>query len=271
MCSSYVDDRAGSDEDKDDLLRHRLALAVCCLPEIAEPARSCNEPTINQICNRVVNLCRDRYSVSGRPAVAGDALHRALGAMAVVKAGEGESCLDLLADDLRDGRPRAIDLIIMAGAADATDRIVEGLLDQLRGLYRGASDAAAKALGGLGGLAASQAVEILLDHLEGRYPSWRAAEAVGQLGSTAATEPVVRALTRLIEDDADEDVRAAAANSLGRLSRAAAKPAVVGALTRQPKGDSPEHGTTVEKVSAALRKLGGAAAVPALVLTYISS
>jgi hypothetical protein len=47
LCSSYVDDRAGSDEDKDDLLRHRLALAVCCLPEIAEPARSCNEPTIN--------------------------------------------------------------------------------------------------------------------------------------------------------------------------------------------------------------------------------
>jgi len=251
-----------ANEDRDDVLRHRLALAARCLPEISEPARSGNEQLISRICERTVSLCRKQGGApSDQPAVAGDALQRALGAVASVK--EGQPFLDLLADDLSSERDHTIHLIEMMGAVVATqDRIVDGLLDLLRDWkIESHWRSAARALGKLGPAATDRAVQVLLMHLDeysgNQYRLLEVIRALDELGSAAATEQVVTALTRrIVECENDEHMR-----TWGRHTPLPEGPGMIEALVRW-LGDLLFYNHDGE-TTRALRRVVAEATVPA--------
>ncbi len=142
-------------------------------------------------------------------------------------------------------------------------RICAELLSHLAGQNENTRKAAADALGRLGSAAATPAVldrllTLLTDPDNG--VRWAAALGLGRLGGAAATPSVLERLLALSQDQV-ADVRKAAADALGRLGSAAATPAVLDRLLTLLT--DPDNGVRWA-AALGLGRLGGAAATPSV-------
>ena len=242
-----------ADERRDDLFRHRLALAALCLTEIpADCPRSARggrdrdrdshrlgeAPTrgdrgrrrasdagfVGDRAGQSPGPRRDplgheasdpvpRYGSSG---AAGG--RRALGGLGASAAPALDRLLELSRDEDRGVRWAAAEALggLGASAAPALDRLLELSRDEDRGVRR----AAAEALGGQGASTAPALDQLLeLSRDEDSGVRWAAAEALGGLGASAA--PALDRLLELIRDEVS-GVRWAAAKALGGLGASAA-------------------------------------------------
>ena len=204
-----------ADKRRDDLFRHRLALAALCLTEV--PADLLDSPEVDGIATEVVTCWVEHQREGTRDAVAH--LTRALSAVGqtsrrgMCNTRWGMRLLTLSRDTDDRLRRAAADVLggLGASAAPALDRLLELIRDESWGVRQ----AAAEALGGLGASAAPALDRLLeLTRDEDRGVRQAAARALGGLGATAAP-----ALDRLLEltRDEDPDVRQAAARALGRI------------------------------------------------------
>ncbi len=209
-----------ADGRRDDLFRHRLALAALCLTEI--PAAVPDPLSADGIATEVLTVWV-KHAREGTGAVVAH-LKRALSAIAQASPqGLGETrwgmrLLTLCLDTDPQVRRAAAEALGGLGpaAAPALDRLLELTRDADEDVRR----EAAEALRGLGP-AAAPALDRLLELTRDADEDvrWLAARALGGLGAAAAP-----ALDRLLELTRDEVrwVREAAAKALGGLGPAAA-------------------------------------------------
>ncbi|GIU73097.1 MAG: hypothetical protein KatS3mg004_0184 [Bryobacteraceae bacterium] len=289
---------------RDDILRHRLALAAVCLSEV--PAGIRDKVMANQITRQVWDLCvsaswevRQLLHVQRAWMVANQLNGEVEGLSSLQK------LLAVLKDEDEIARSWAAHTLSTLPEAAARDpRVIAGLLEALKDEDQDVCVQAALALGLLGEAAAQdcRVIPALLEALKDdrgfvRYVAaatmrllmqagaqvipallearndtdWRvrraAAEALGELGEAAAQDPrVIPALLEMLNDDS-EDVCRAAAEALGELREAAAQdPRVIPALLEMPKD---ERENVLCAVSHALGKFATAAAqgprlIPAL-------
>ena len=208
-----------ADERRDDLFRHRLALAALCLTEV--PADLLDSPEVDGIATEVVTRWVELQREWTGDVVAH--LTRALSAVGQTgRRGIGDTrwgmrLLTLSRDT--DGRLREVAARALGGLGTSAAPALDRLLELIRDEDQGVRVAAARALGGLGASAAPALDRLLeLTRDEDRYVRVAAARALGGLGASAAP-----ALDRLLELTRDEDryVRGVAAEA-GRASAAPA-------------------------------------------------
>jgi hypothetical protein len=242
-----------ANKERDDLFRHRLALAALCLTEVR--AEALDRLVLGRITTDVVTVLVAHRRKEIEAAVAH--LERALSALGQANGGPAAAALDRLLDMDRDEHGPGSGTVVWAlwdlgpAAAPALDRLLELTRDVDKSVRAGA----ARSLGKLGP-AAAPALDRLLDLTWDADGDVReaAAKALGALGTSA---PALDRLLELIRDG-DDDMRVAAARALGGLAPAAA-PVLdrLLELTRDADDDVRE---------AAARALGGLApaAAPAL-------
>ena len=198
-----------ADKRRDDLFRHRLALAALCLTEV--PADLLDSPEVDGIATEVVTRWVEHQREMTEDAVAH--LTRALSAVGQTsRRGIGDTrwgmrLLTLSRDT--DGRLRWAAAGALGGLGASAAPALDRLLELIRDEDWSVREAAARALGGLGASAAPALDRLLeLTRDEDRDVREAAARALGGLGASAAP-----ALDRLLEltRDEDRDVRRAAA------------------------------------------------------------
>jgi HEAT repeat protein len=251
-------------QGKDDIFRHRLALAAMCLAEA--PAGVREGGLVDSITNEVWNFCHSKSArVSDKP----DHLRKAWAAAARLDGRVGNrSLVEELEDRIRQGDERSIHLAGIVEPSVRQGNLIPALLAALKGQEEVVRWAAAQALGKLGAAAAHpEVIPALLAALKDQdhLVRWAAAEAIGELGGAAAHPEVIPALLAALKGQ-EEVVRWAAAQALGKLGAAAAHPEVIPALLAALK----DRDWWVRRAAAeALGELGEAAAahpevIPAL-------
>ena len=256
---------------KDDIFRHRLALAAMCLAEA--PAALRGRELVDSITNEVWNTCHRK---SARVLDELDHLSKAWAAAGRLNGRVGDrSLVEELKHRIRQGDERSIELAGRLGPVARQGNLVPALVAALESADRSVREAAAQALGKLGDAAAAHPglITTLLAALrdeEWYYARLAAAQALGELGEAAAAHPdVVPALLAAL-NDYDWWVRYAAARALGGLGEAAAAhpdvvPALLAALNSAVRSVRPA-------AAQALGKLGDAAAAhPGLITTLLAA
>lgn len=289
-----------ADGPKDDLFRHRLALAARCLPELppalrarlaelvdrittltftlwwrhrlrdtlsAVPHLTCALPDLGEANGRVGSLpvlawCRQRLGGSDwRLRLAAlDALEGLSGALP--ESAILQSLLGLLADADWRLRLAATQAVAKLGDVAATPQILSRLVENLRDEDWGVRSRAAQSLGSLGGAAATPEVLAHLSALLGDDDELARVAAAKAIGALGGAAATPETLGRLAGrlGDQSRDVRAAAARALGNLGEAAVTPALLDHLARLLSDDA---ASVRDAAALTVECLGSAAGVPA--------
>jgi HEAT repeat protein len=282
-------------EQKDDLFRHRLALAARCLPELSSSNRSNYSGLVNHITGdaflfwmntgpwtnpHFTQALPGLAQVNGRvgeesllewvrqrlDSVVTTDQWMALDALSAMGgAGATPDVLVRVLELLRDQQEHvgyvALQAITQIGSAAATPETLARLLELLRDPDGEVRYAAAWAIGELGSMAATPAILARLLELL-RDPSWKVLSAVpmviGKVGNATTTPEILGQLLELLRDPSGE-VRRAAASAIGKVGSTAATPKVLaslGELLRDPDCNV-RYGA-----AEAIGGLGSAAATP---------
>lgn len=185
---------------EDDAVRHRLALAAMCLPELSSEVRNSFSEIVDRITTDTFSLCWRQYRRNETVAVVPHLAH-ALPALGQVNG------LVL----------RKIDRQVFDNHAGIS------LLDYLAALLCNPNfreqRAAAKAIGDLGSAAVTKDIFVGLVALccdPDRSVRWGAAEAIRKFGSAAATKDILAGLAALLHDP-DIQVQEAAVEMIGKI------------------------------------------------------
>jgi hypothetical protein len=214
-----------TDETKDDLSRHRLALSAHCLPEVQAISDHKSSAIVDRITT-VTFSCWLEHEINSVRVVT--PLTRALPALGqangrIVASTLGGQLGEVIKGYLKN-EPRGLTLLDLVGKL---------LRDQKR--YETAT---LRAVGGLGAAAATPEILASLVELV-HYKRWpemlhmtlskefEVEMAVRSLGAAAATPEFLASLAELLCND-DGDVRTAAARAVGGLGAAAATPYFLG-------------------------------------------
>lgn len=269
-----------ADEERDDILRHRLALAGTCIGEIDPTIRaryaSMNPNPLSVIASAGFDFWAGHEEKDQKPMVrnflpplrvfAATGMRLRRSARGSRWRAEDEALSDVLARMLMaDEAFRAATVIGELGAAVVSDSILSALtlwLADGRRVQEWAADAVCA-------LGAAAAIEPFLTTLVPllAHDNWRVrasvARAVGGL-SAAVTAPILSGLERMLSDE-ESAVRKASADAVGRLGLAAATESMLTALVRLLADEEPPWSNYVRGAAAlALAELGVAAAAEVL-------
>ncbi|MBN1675668.1 MAG: HEAT repeat domain-containing protein [Kiritimatiellae bacterium] len=218
----------------DDFVRHRLALAALCLPELASDQRAQFADLLDRITTEVCSFWLEHQEEPDRWPVAH--LERVLPGIARVNGRmRGVPLLAFVSEQLaKDGPDRMAVLLFVRhlGSAAAIPPILDPLLALLQHRRSEVGWAAADALGGLGAAAAiPHVLDELVTLLSHNDTDTRrvAAVALGGLGGAAATPKVLDAFIEILSDRRrrwDSHLAFCA----GRLGRRAATPKMLDRL-----------------------------------------
>jgi HEAT repeat protein len=275
-----------ADGARDDLFRHRLALAARCLAEISTSSRSPRSDLVDRIMVELLCLWF-RHQAEGTEAAVRH-LEEVLPRLGQVDGRvDGVPLLEWLGQQLRDRGDRrwiATEAVGRLGAAAATPAILAGLADLLRERGGPVGRGASLAIQRLGTAAATPEFlgrlgDLLRDgDLEVRDS---AVGVVASLGMAAATPEFLGRLADLLHDKDPRTRRAAksagaAARAVGSLGAAAATPAILAGLADLLRdeplglleiarfGDLCDDECVGDMVACAVGRLGAVAAIPAI-------
>jgi HEAT repeat protein len=267
-----------SDEQKDDLFRHKLGLAAYCLPEISPAIRSQFSGTVNQITTSTLQLWYGRQDET--TGVAGKELTRALPALAQVNGEFRDN--PLLVQLSKQVRQRwgqwptdAEALRLMGTVAVQRSDIIATLVEIARhGKYDKDRTAAARVLGAMGAMAVNHAEVIptlvqLAQHDADQAVRSVATEGLRLMGKMAASHPdVITTLVEMVRHD--QRVRDVAAEALGAMGEmAAGHPDVIPTLVEIVQHQKSSY--DCEELVAALGMLWDVASPPPDVISMLVS
>jgi len=241
----------------DDWLRHRLAIAAQCLPEVHRPTDPMVSGLIAEITTQTFSLwfeCQIRGSEEDLlhlthvlPALVqsrGRVLKRSANSQLkkrvqdITKKGEnGPELLDIIGELLRCSerysmQRAAANAVAGIGGVAATQRFLDHLAELLRDSDFDVRQAAAEAVAGIGSAAATpQILDCLAELLRDDGPGvcQAAAEAIGSIGAAAATPQILNCLAELLGVNVWE-VQGAAVRAVGCIGAAAATRQILGGL-----------------------------------------
>ena len=252
-----TDELCPDNKPRDDVFRHRLALAACCLPELPAAPRQTYTTHVDRITTTTFGMWWEHHRYNTGVAVTH--LSRALPALGQVNGRvprtlhhrRGKGTISCPTPDVHDNIPLQQWLAqqLGAGAEVASVRA-----------------AAVEAVERLGSAAATEPILVVIVRLlQDPDAHFWAAALLGRLGSAAATEPILMVLARLLQD-ADVHVRRAAAMAVGRLGSAAAtEPILVALVPLLQDTDVYVRQTAVEAVG----RLGSTAATESFLARII--
>ena len=220
-----------ADDQRDDLHRHRLALAALGLAEVGSEIRKRWPELVDQIAERVFEFW---WSIWGKGALILflkgpiDIVTHITQVLPVL-VGLGPTPLEnrlvgLLCEGSLPERFLAVSAVGEMGAAAATPAVIGALINCLGNDESLVREPAAEALGEMGMAAGERRViDALIARLHDDDPEVpeKAATALGRLGLTASPELHVRVIEALIGclDDDDSDLQGAAARCSARSAR----------------------------------------------------
>ena len=254
-----------SEEAKDDMFRHRLAVAAQCLGEIPSDRRAAVSVAVDQITEAVFffwwqHQKKGKNKGTDPPIPHVNHALRALGWVnghvkkARLLVWVGNHLLQKHSGGVREKAAKAVGSL---GSAAATSEILTRLAELLCDKREDVQDAAVEAFGALGPTAATPEILTRLAkfvQLDNRTGS-KAVEAVGNIGSAAATPEI---LTGLV-DQLDNRLSSAVAQAVRGLGAAAATPDFLDRLAKCLNREGILYpGEHMEVV----RILGSAAATP---------
>jgi len=245
-----------SDQSKDDLFRHRLALAALCLAEIPRPRRKAFSTEIDTITRAVYSRVSTR-----EPFFYSDVLNRAWPALASVNGRIGS--VRLLTHSLRTlakghGKLRSPQFLGEMGPAAATPEVLAGLARLIDDPDQGVRHDALSVLRSMGSAAAApEILARLTELLQDRdiVVQRLASDALEITAGTAATPEIIERLLQLL-DDSDQYLRSGTFAALSNIGSAAATPRAVARLLELLEDPDPDQRRSALIV---LRNMGSAA------------